>query len=320
MNYSQQPYSRQPKDYWFALKQFFRQKTALSNLILVNLIVFLVVNAVSLTLYLLSIDQEFVALKGVSRLAYWFSIPADLNSLLHRPWTLISYMFLQENLFHLLFNMMVLYIGGRIFTNFMSEKMLVTTYFLGGLSGAFLYVLSFNLFPAFSASLPNAIALGSSASVLAIFVASATRAPNLPMQLFLVGSIPLKYIALIIIALDVLNIRNGNAGGHIAHIGGALYGFLFAWQLKGGKNIGAFFERIPFRNAFNQLLNWFKKPKSNFKNVYTNPRKDTDESYLRRKTEEQARIDHILEKIKKSGYDSLSTDEKELLFRASNKN
>ncbi len=312
---SANPYQKQPKEYWADIKRFFMGKSALSNLILANILVFVIINLVNLFLYLFSIDQAFAQANGVSRLVYWLSLPADLSAILFKPWTLISYMFVQEGLLHLLFNMMVLYIGGQIFINYLSSKMLVTTYFLGGLSGALLYIISFNLFPAFSFNVGNAILLGSSASVLAIFAASATRAPNLKIQLFLFGSVPLKYTALVIIVLDILNIQNGNAGGHIGHLGGALYGFLFVYYLKQGKNIGSFFEKL----NFTAIPNWFKKPKQNFKNVYTNPKQSTDEAYLRRKAEEQAAIDEILEKIKKSGYESLSSEEKAKLFNASNR-
>lgn len=312
---SANPYQKQPKEYWADIKQFFYRKSALSNLILANILVFVIINLVNLFLYLFSIDQAFAQANGVSRLVYWLSLPADLSALFLKPWTLISYMFVQEGLLHLLFNMMVLYIGGQIFINYLSSKMLVTTYFLGGLSGAFLYILSFNLFPAFSLNVGNAILLGSSASVLAIFAASATRAPNLKLKLFLFGSVPLKYTAIVIILLDILNIQNGNAGGHLGHLGGALYGFLFVYNLNKGKNIGSFFEKF----NFHAIPEWFKKPKQNFKNVYTNPKQSTDEGYLRRKAEEQAAIDEILEKIKKSGYESLSSEEKAKLFNASNR-
>lgn len=315
MNGYSNPYQRKPGEYWIAIKQFFAQKSALSNLILINILVFLIINLISLFLYLFSIDQAFAQTNGVSRFAFWLSLPADLSQLIYKPWTLITYMFVQEGLFHLLFNMMVLYVGGQIFINYLSSKMLVTTYFIGGIIGALFYIISFNIFPAFVPNVANAIALGSSASVLAIFVASATYTPNLKLQLFLFGRVSLKYIAIIIIVLDVLNIQNGNAGGHIAHIGGALYGFLFVTQMKKGINIGSFFEKLHFDTFFN----WFKKPKNKFKNVYTNQRPSTDEDYLRKKAEEQAKIDEILEKIKKSGYESLSSDEKAKLFSASNR-
>ncbi|MBN2236548.1 MAG: rhomboid family intramembrane serine protease [Bacteroidales bacterium] len=304
---------------WFALKRFFNQKTVLSNLIFINVTVFLIINVVGLMLFLFNLDQSFIAERGVTRLTYWLSLPADLKMLITKPWTLITYMFVQEGLLHLLFNILVLYIGGQIFTNYLSQKMLLSTYFLGGISGAFLYILAFNLFPVFSTSLANAIAFGSSASVLAIFIASAARAPQLPMQVFFFGQVPLKYIAIVIIALDVLNIRNGNAGGHIAHLGGALYGFLFIQQLKKGKNTGRSFENIPMKQFFNRILSWFKKPKHAFKNVYSKPRATSDEDFLRKKAEEQAEIDLILEKIKKSGYSSLSSQEKTRLFDASKK-
>ncbi len=309
------PYQMQPKEYWRAVRHFFEQKSALSNLILANILIFLIINLVNLVLYLFSIDQAFAQTQGLSRLTYWLSIPADPGEILLKPWTLITYMFVQEGLFHLLFNMMVLYVGGQIFINYLSSKMLVATYFLGGLSGALIYILSYNFFPAFSSNVANAIAYGSSASVLAIFVAAATWAPELNMQVFLTFKVRLKYLAIIIILLDVINIQNGNSGGHLAHLGGAFYGFLFALNLKKGKNIGSFFENLNLQKAFA----WFKKPKKKFKKVYTNPRPSTDEDYLRHKAEEQAHMDSILEKIKKSGYESLSAEEKATLFNASTK-
>jgi membrane associated rhomboid family serine protease len=313
---SRNPYQMQPKEYWLAVRRFFEQKSALSNLILVNILVFLIINLVSLVFYLFSIDQGVAPIDGVYRLTYWLSLPADPANILLKPWTLITFMFVQQDLFHLLFNLMVLYVGGQIFINYLSSKMLVTTYFLGGLSGALVYILSYNFFPAFSTHLAISIAYGSSASALAIFAAAATWAPELNMQVFLTFKVRLKYLALIIIFLDVLNIQHANPGGHLAHLGGALYGFLFALNLKKGKNIGSFFENLSLQKAFS----WFKKPKPKFKNVYSNPRPSTDEDYLRRRAEEQARIDSILEKIKKSGYVSLSAEEKAILFKASNKN
>ena len=310
------PYQKSFKEYWFDIQQFFKGKSALSNLILANILVFIFINIVNLFLFLFSLDQEFIQANGVSRLVYWLSLPADLSALIFKPWTLFTYMFVQEGLFHLLFNMMVLYLGGQIFINYLSSKMLVSTYFLGGLSGAVLYMIAFNLFPAFSENVYKSILLGSSASVLAIFAASATRIPRLKLQLFLFGKIELRFIALIIILLDILNIRNGNAGGHIGHLGGALYGFVFIYLLKKGTNLGSFVENLNFWG----LLNWFKKPKAKFKNVYSNPKPKTDEDFLRKKAEDQAKLDEILEKIKKSGYESLSSKEKALLFDASNRN
>jgi len=203
-------------------------------------------------------------------------------------------MFLQEGFFHLFFK----------------------TYLLGGLSGALLFILAFNIFPVFQNSIAYTIALGSSASVLAILVAIATYVPNYSVHLVLIGRTKLKYIAISFVILDILTIRNGNEGGHIAHIGGALWGYIYSSALLKGNDIASFMNSL----NFNWLKRFFtKKEKSPFKDIHRNKRPLTDQEYNARKSAQQKSIDKILDKISKSGYNSLTKEEKEILFKYSNK-
>jgi len=318
MNF-QNPYGQSRNSILDEIKSFFRRKDILSRLMVANIAVFAVINILALILYIFNIDKEFMQTYGVTRLTYWLSLPSDLGSFLYRPWSIITYMFVQEDIFHIFFNMLILYIGGRIFTQFVGAEKLLSTYILSGISGAILYMLTFNIFPAFQDVVGGSFAIGSSASVLGIFIAAATYVPNLQMNVVLIGNVKLKYIAIVFIALDLINIRTGNAGGHIAHLGGAFYGYLFITNLKKNRDMSRFFN-----NWIRSIKDYFTKSptkKSAFKNVYTNnSRPVRDEDYLKRKNEKQAEIDQILDKIKKSGYDSLTTREKQMLFDASNNN
>lgn len=315
MNF-QNPYGQHQGSFLDEIKAFFKRKDMLSRLMVINIVIFAVINLLALVLFIFNIDRDFVQSYGVTRLTYWLSLPSDLGSFIYRPWSIITYMFVQEDIFHLFFNMIILYVGGRIFTQFVGESKLLSTYILSGVSGAVLYMLTFNIFPAFQDVVGGSFAIGSSASVLGIFIAAASYVPNLQMNVILLGNVKLKYIAIVFIALDLINIRNGNAGGHIAHLGGAFYGYLFIAQLKKNQDWS-----LHFNTWTNRMRNYFTKStskKSGFKNVYTNSSRPVrDEDYLKNKNEKQAEIDAILDKIKKSGYNSLTTREKQLLFDAS---
>ena len=220
-------------------------------------------------------------------------------------------MFLHQSFIHLLFNMIWLYFGGQIFLSFFDNKKLISTYVLGGISGAVLFIISFNLFPVFASTLPNAVAVGASASVLAIIMAIATKSPNYSIRLFLIGNIKLKHIAIVSIVLDILSIPQGNAGGHIAHLGGAFFGYLYVKQLNGGNDIASGFNKIM------DYLATYLKRESKLKKAYR--RKKSDQDFRRGKVQTQAKIDNILDKISKSGYESLTKEEKDILFKASKK-
>lgn len=294
------------------MRGFFSGGSVLSRLILVNAGVFLLVSLVNLFLWLFqATDMQGIPM---SRTLYWLGVPADIHQILQRPWTVVSYMFFHEGFFHLIFNMIVLYFGGQIFTEFLGSKRLLLTYLLGGLSGAVFYVMSFNVFPVFSDQVLNSIALGASASVLAILIAAATYVPEYTVRLFLLGNLKLKHIALILIVLDVFSIQRGNAGGHIAHLGGAFFGFFFIFLTRKGLwtdvlhifSIGTIKNR-PFKGV--------KKGQGQGGRPTSNRRPLSDEEYNRLKIEHQQRTDKILDKIAKGGYESLGRDEKEFLFR-----
>ena len=210
--------------------------------------------------------------------------------------------------------MLWLFSFGKIFLSFLDKKKLLSIYLMGGLAGAFLYILSFNLFPVFESTREMSVALGASASVMAIVVAISSYIPNHPVYMPFLGSVKIKYFAIVFIISDLLFIYNqsSNLGGHIAHLGGALFGFYYIYQLKKGKDISKGFNRL-----MNSFFTLFKK-RSKLK--VTHKRAETDMDYNVRKAAEQKEINKILDKIAKSGYDSLTKKEKEQLFRMSNKN
>lgn len=283
-----------------SVKAFFNQKSALSRLMLINISIWLICLFISVFTWLFNISD-------ISFVTKLFAVPADISSLAEKPWSIFTYMFLQEEFWHLFFNMLMLYYGGQIFLQFFSQKQLLLTYIFGGLVGALFFILAFNAFPVFENTKTYAFALGSSASVLSILIAAATYQPEYRLNLFLLGQVKMKWIAIIFVVIDLLSIPKGNSGGHIAHLGGALWGFLYAYLLKKDFDFYLIFKRkarikVKTRNAHN----YHQRPK-------------TDEQYNAERAQEQEETDKILEKIAKNGYSSLSEKEKEFLFRQSKK-
>ncbi len=286
------------------IKSTFKHGSMLTRLIYINLAVFIAVNLIDAITFLLA--------KGDSNfLLNLLQVPAQLEQILMHPWSLLTYMFLHHDFIHILFNLLWLFWLGKIFLEYFNGRQLLTTYLLGGLFGAFTYILAYNLFPVFHQVVPVSYALGASASVLAIVVATATYVPNYTIYLLFLGPVKLKYIALFSILLDVVTLKDGNAGGHIAHLGGAFFGYLYASQLRKGTDLGKGFGKM-----LDAFASWFR-PKKKLKVTYR--RGETDLDYNYRKKVEQQEIDSILEKIARSGYENLSTKEKELLFRQSRK-
>ncbi len=288
---------------WDDIKFQFKTGNILMQLIYVNGAVFLLMMVLRVLFYLTgSIDTY-------NLVSHYLTLPASPKLLLFRPWTIITHMFVHDGFLHVLFNMMWLYFGGSLFLTFHDSKKLLSTYLLGGFSGALLFILAMNLLPIFKDSI--AFAVGASAAVLAIVVAVATTAPNYVVRLVLIGPVKLKYVAIVSVLLDVLLIPQGNAGGHIAHLGGAFFGFLSASQLKQGRDL-----TVDFLKPFFWLRDGLPKRKQKIKVVHSTPKSDYD--YNAAKASKQEQIDAILDKIKRSGYDSLSKKEKEILFKASN--
>lgn len=267
----------------------------------INIAVFLLIHIIKLFFFLGNMPAYSVV--------QWLAVPADYLQLLHRPWTIFTYMFVHEHIWHILFNMLVLYFAGILFTDYLGHRRFSVTYILGGLAGALLYMLAFNLFPVFDSVRAVSIAIGASASVMAVLIAIATYLPEYRVHLFLFGPVKLKYIALVYIIIDILSIGGSNSGGHIAHLGGALYGFLYIRSMQSGTDIALVLSR--YFDKLNQLFT--HKPR--MKTVYKSKESKTAHA---RQRDEQERIDAILDKISRSGYDSLSKEEKETLFKASN--
>ena len=285
------------------IKSSFRQGNILTRLIYINLAVFVVMNLVPSITYLfvrpgIHIDQ-------------WFSLPSDLGALLVKPWTLFTYMFLHVEFFHILFNLLWFYFIGRIFMDLLGERRLLSTYILGGLVGGVFYVTAYNIFPSFEDVLPEAKAMGASASIMAIIVGIATKVPNYSIRLIILGDIKLKYIAMVFVIMDLISMSKGNAGGRIAHLGGALFGYTYIKQLDKGRDWSiAFYHWVDIFKA----LFTFKKS-SKVKVVHRNASRKRSRQEQPR--DDQISVDAILDKISKSGYDSLSKEEKDILFRAS---
>lgn len=290
------------------LKHQYKTGTALIKFIFINVAVFVLVHIISLLIFF------FTGVSGSSMVASWLALPADVGQLILKPWSIITYMFLHEGFLHIAFNMLILYFGGQIFLQFLDAKKLIGTYILGGISGGLLYILAFNIFPVFNGIVSGALALGASASVMAVLIAIAAYVPNYTVRLILLGNVKLKYIALFYVIMDIISIPQGNSGGHIAHLGGAFFGFYFVYRLRSGKDITV---------GVNRLLNYIAhlfSSKRKMKVVYKNPGKTkSDVAYNAQKAANQQKIDAILDKISKSGYDSLSKEEKAILFDASKK-
>lgn len=245
-------------------------------------------------------------------------LPASLELLLVRPWTVFTYMFIHAGLWHILWNMFALYFFGRIFLNFYSVRHFVGIYILGGLFGALFFVLAYNLFPYFGPYLPFSRLVGASAAVLAIVVAAAVRSPQYRINLMFVGSVKLSTFALVVVAMSFLMLSGENAGGNFAHLGGAFAGWLVADMLNKGKDLTLVVNGpIDWMSSLLTRLRTPRKKKTNF--TYTRGGRSADYEYNARKKADEAEVDRILEKVKKGGYASLSEEEKRRLFEASSK-
>jgi membrane associated rhomboid family serine protease len=284
------------------IKNTFRLKhNGLNRLILVNVAIFAIVNIV----------DALARLSGSTfLLEATFILPSRFSVFIEHFWTVFTYMFLHTEFWHIFFNMMWLYSIGSIFAELMGSKRLVGTYILGGLSGGFLYLLVSAVFPA---PFMGFGLLGASAGVMAVVVAAAWHAPNLMLQVFMLGQVRLKYIALVSFVLYSLIDLSSNTGGKVAHIGGAAFGLIFALQYGKGNDLTRGLTGI-----FDMFAGLVKSgQRRNVKVAYKRP--VSDEVYNETKVEQQKRVNVILDKISRSGYDSLSKEEKDFLFKTSGK-
>ena len=290
---------------WDEIKKTFSKGSSLNKLIYINIAVFLLINFLALIGFLLKNSE--ISEKTINLI----SVPSSLGILLTRPWTLITYMFVHKDIWHILFNMLWFYWFGIIFLEYLDQRKLVAVYLLGGISGALVYILSFNIFPAFSGVVAESVAIGASASVMAVVIAIAAYVPDYTVQLFLLGKVKIKYLALAIFVFTSIMDFSVNSGGKLAHIGGAFFGYFYTLNLRQGRDIG---------KGMNRIIDFFAtlfKPRRKLK--VTHKKVATEYEYNKIKTEHQARVNSILDKISKGGYESLTKDEKETLFNESQK-
>jgi membrane associated rhomboid family serine protease len=291
---------------------FNRYNNAHVQLIIINLVVYVVLGVIMVISLISGLDEIFNVVHDQ------FKIPARFSEFLTRPWTIITYMFTHDltGILHILFNMLVLYWFGRLFVEYLGSDKLVALYILGGLAGAVAYLVAYNIIPFYleKSQAYDIGMVGASASINAIVVATATLLPNYTFFLLFFGPVKIKYIAAITVFLSFLGTVGTNAGGNIAHLGGALIGFIYMKQLQSGLNWGSWITIT---------MEWFKdlfkaKPKVKVtyrKEDFTAQKKGTGG----KPPVSQDELDAILDKISAGGYESLTKEEKEKLFNASKK-
>ena len=286
----------------------FKSSNIIVKLIVVNALVFVVANLVF----------DFMALSGElhgpqAERNICLGVTAELNELAMRPWTVVTYMFTHFYFGHIFWNMLILFFLGKVFLHLLDSRKLLSVYLVGGLAGFLLFAITYYVFPALEPDGSHMV--GASASIMAIVLAAATYAPNYSIQLVIFGPVKMWLIGALYVIADIAAIKYFvNTGGHLAHLGGAAYGFIWASQIKQGKNIGQWMERLVDR-----LANLFKKGTRARMKVVKNKKGKrggkSDAEYNVEKKVNQAQVDAILDKISKSGYDSLTKTEKDILFK-----
>lgn len=296
--------------FWYNLKNAFNHKdNGLYKLLAINILIYLI----------LMVCRVFLTLGGGEEIyrgiLSYLMMPASIPYFATQPWSILTYMFLHEGFFHILFNMLFLYWFGLLINEYLGSRKLVNLYILGGLTGGLFYLLIYNIAPYFNDQVSSALMLGASAGVYAIVVGAATLTPNTSFHLILLGPVKIKYIAIFYVLVAFANSSGANAGGELAHLGGAALGFLYILQLQKGRDIGSPLQAVGgfFENLFE------KKPK--VKVTYRKTSSDHPASEPKRTVDvsTQEEIDKILDKIAEKGYDNLTKEEKRKLFDFSNK-
>lgn len=290
------------------LGRYYRESGMMAKIILINAAIFLLINIPLVASNLFGAPRLDMPGSTTPIAVYWLSVPSFLKLFIIRPWTWFTYMFVHLDVFHILSNILVLYFVGRIFCDLLSDRRFLPTYIFGGLAGAFLYVLLYNIAPNLYGQ--NSILYGASASVMAVFLATATYFPDYEVYLFGVFRVKLKWLALVYVVLDFVALKGqDNIGGHIAHLGGALYGFIYARQLSKGNDWSEFFYKLTA--SIGSIFTPGRKVKVVHRAMTSNSSAGKPS-----KSEKQQIIDTILDKISRSGYESLSKEEKEILLKA----
>jgi membrane associated rhomboid family serine protease len=291
---------------------FRKPNNGLIQIILINVIIFLV-------LVLLKVVLRISDQSGIYEWIYYkLFLPAPVMDFLARPWTLFTYMFIHSDsdVFHILFNMLFLYWFGKLVDEYLGNRRLINLYILGGLAGGILYLIVHNTIPYFILRQPEIGMVGASAAVYAVVVGAATLMPNYTFFLFLIGPVKIKYIAAFYVVMSFAQTIGNNSGGNVAHLGGALMGFIFITQLKKGTDLGK-----PLTSLAESIKNLFRrKPAIRVTHHNKNNRSSAGPASPTFTVPNQDEIDAILDKISRSGYESLTKEEKQKLFRASQKN
>lgn len=291
-----------------------------TRIIIINVAVFVLVNIIKIFLFLFNGGQLPSLYWDI---VHFFSMSSDWKHILTHPWVIITSMFLHEGFWHILWNMLFLYWFGRIVGDFIGNQRILPIYLLGGIAGGIIYYISANLLYN-----PGSVsyALGASAGVMAIVAASGTIAPDYVMRLLFIGDVKLKYIVIVLVFLDFISIANNiNTGGHVAHIGGAIFGFVFIRQLREGNDwslpVNKILDRISsFFSSITGQATRQKGPRVVYRNRNkTRSSRRGNAASDKEDLSYQEKLDAILDKIKRSGYESLSEEEKEFLFNASKK-
>jgi membrane associated rhomboid family serine protease len=283
---------------------------SLVQIIIINVVVFIVLNILRVIFSISGNPDAF------NQILYQIVLPSDITSFLYKPWTLITYFFAHEGFFHILFNMLFFYWFGKIIYEFLGNNKLINLYVLGGLAGGLMFVLIYNLVPYFHERVHGSILLGASAGVLAVVVGAATYTPNYTVFLLFLGPVRIKYIAIFYVLLSFFRIDGTNAGGELAHLGGAIIGYFYIVQLRKGNDFGQ--PIIKFLVFIKSLF----KPGPRVKVSYKSKTKKSATGKTTKTKESgvnQDEIDAILDKISQGGYESLSKQEKQKLFDASKK-
>lgn len=276
-----------------------QQMNSAEKLILLNIICFIFPLFLKTLFFLFAIPYgTFIS---------FFELSSDWRTLFFRPWSIVTYSFIHSGFFHLFWNMYLLYFSSRLFLNLFSVKIFLNVYFLGVVVGAFTFLFSYALFPAFQNAAPSMI--GASAGVMGIFVFICTYSPDQEIRIIFFN-LKLRYLAIGFVLMDIIQIPYGNAGGHLAHLGGAGLGFLYAQRLQNGIDIG-----LPFERFIAKMTDLFKK-KPTLRTVHKKKISRKTKSTVTSDTLHQKQIDSILDKISTSGYESLSQKEKDYLFQA----
>ncbi len=287
---------------------------ALTMLIAVNLVAFVLLAFIKIIYYFSSGDQGVAAFN--KEILEWVALPASMDTFLTRPWTLLTHMFVHDtrNIWHILGNMLWLWAFGYILQDLTGNRKVVPLFLYGSLAGAAAYVLAYNFIGPLKEYLPVSYAYGASAGVMAIAIGTTTLAPNYRIFPMLNGGIPLWVITILYLIIDLATIPYNNPGGHIAHIAGAAMGFLFARMLQQGKDWGAWMNRF-----FDWVDNLFNPDKPKKGKVVKSQLfyKAKVQPFTKTPLVTQQKVDEILEKIHQKGYASLTEDEKEVLKRAS---